>query len=82
MTQFDREARSLSDGNRLQTAYQHTARWFGAAWLGLEATGEGFDSNRDEGRSHGNDSKTGVSPMVSGLASAKRKPWVVSQFPA
>ena len=78
----DREATSLSDGNRLETAYQHIARWLGAAWIGLEATGEGFDSNRDGGRPSGNNSTTDVSLMLPSLASAKRKPWVVSQLSA
>lgn len=78
----DREARSLSDSNRLETAYRHIERWFGAGWIGLEATGEGFGSNCDEGRPSGIDSKADVSLMLPGSASAKQKPWVVSQLPA
>ena len=78
----DREASAPSDSNRLETAYQHIARSFGAAWIRPEATGKVFGSNRVEERPSGNDSRTVVSSMMPGLAGARRKPWVVSQLPA
>jgi hypothetical protein len=82
MTQFNHEARTLPDSNRLETVYQHVTRWFGTAWIRPEAAAEVFDSNRDEERPSGGNSKTAVSSMMSGLANATRKPWVVSQLPA
>jgi hypothetical protein len=78
----DREVRTQPDSHRPETAFQHVTRWFGTAWLRPEAAAEVFDSNRDEERPSGSNSKTVVSSMMPGLANAKRKPWVVSQLPA
>jgi hypothetical protein len=78
----DREAGTLPDGSRPVTAFQHLARWFGTAWIRPEAAAEVFDSNRDEERPSGSNSKTVVGSMMPSLADAKRKPRVVSQLPA
>ena len=65
----EREARSLSGSDRLETANRHIARWLSGTWIGRR-------------RPPGKESTTVVATMLPGSARSNRKPWVVSQLPA
>jgi len=77
----DREARSLAENNRSESARQHVARWFGATWIRREADGYTIGSNRADGGRSESGLASVVSAMLPISARWKRKPWVVSQLP-